>query len=113
MQDDDIDRLLAMAAERKLVPSAALIEQVSADALALQPAPSAFRPASKPAPKARAFSGFVAAIGGLPAFAGLCSAAVVGGAIGYLNPATLDYLTGPSAETVELFPELDFLQAEG
>jgi hypothetical protein len=109
MQDDEIDRLLAAAARRPAAPSEALMERVLADALALQlqAAPS------RPAPQTSLLARFAAAIGGTPGLAGLCSAAVVGVAVGYLSPATLDYLTGATAETVELFPETDFLQTEG
>jgi hypothetical protein len=111
MQDDDIDRLLAEAAERRLDPSRGLMERVLADALALQPQPALALPAA--VPRVSLFSRIAAALGGGPALAGLCSAAAVGIAVGYLSPSVLDYLTGASADTVELFPDTDFLQTEG
>ncbi|HLQ18191.1 MAG TPA: dihydroorotate dehydrogenase [Tabrizicola sp.] len=108
---DDLDDLLATAARRPVAPSEALMDRVLADALALQPA----APALRPAPKDR--SGFmtrlVGLFGGTPALAGLGTAAVFGLALGYLSPTTLDYLTGSSAETAEFFPEADFLTTEG
>ena len=54
------------------------------------------------------------------AFGGRCGsgwrdldACLLGMVVGYLSPATLDYLTGGSAEAVELFPDTDFLTTEG
>jgi hypothetical protein len=109
MQDDDIDRLLEAAARRPATPSEGLMERVLADALALQPQAALSRPVGRPG----FFARLVAAMGGTPALAGLCSAAMVGVAVGYLSPATVDYLTGTAAETVEFFPETDFLLSEG
>jgi hypothetical protein len=109
MQDDDIDHLLAVAAKRPLAPTEALMDRVLADALALQPGPVAVHPA----PRMSLLSRLAEAFGGTPALAGLCSAAVVGVAAGYLSPSTLDYLTGATPETVEFFPDTDFLQTEG
>ena len=95
---DDLDDLLAAAARRPVQPSEALMERVLADALALQPATApVFRPAL-PAPR----PGLLARL-----------AAVFGLALGYLNPTTMDYLTGASADTAEFFPETDFLTTEG
>lgn len=108
---DDLDDLLASAARRPAVPSEALMDRVIADALALQPAAPAMRPAPTPRP------GFLARLagvfGGAPALAGLGTAAVFGLALGYLNPTTLNYLTGASTESAEFFPEADFLTTEG
>jgi hypothetical protein len=108
---DDLDDLLAQAARQPVAPSEALMERVLADALALQPQ----APSRKPAPVARSgfFDWLAAVVGGPPALAGLGTAAVFGLALGYYNPATLDYLTGGSAETAEFFPEADFLTTEG
>ena len=43
----------------------------------------------------------------------MTSTLLLGMVIGYLSPATLDYLTGGSAEAVELFPDTEFLTTEG
>ena len=108
---DDLDDLLAEAARRPAVPSVALMARVMADALALQPAAVAPRRASPG--RAGFLVRLAALLGGPPALAGLGTAAVFGLALGYLNPNTLDYLTGTSADTAEFFPEADFLTTEG
>lgn len=117
MQDKDLDALLALAANRSPQPSEALLDRVLADALAEQQAQA--RPVARFAP-APAPAGFFARLagffGGGPMLAGVVSAAVAGVAVGYLNPATLDLLTGgmaASAETLDLFPSADFLTTEG
>ncbi|MBL9050118.1 MAG: dihydroorotate dehydrogenase [Tabrizicola sp.] len=112
MQDDDLDRLLAEAAKHPPVPSAALMERVLADGLALQPAAPGLRPAVAPS-RPGLLSRLAAVFGGPPALAGLGTAAVFGLALGYLSPSTLDYLTGATAEAAEFFPEADFLTTEG
>ncbi len=109
MQDSDLDRLLADAARRVPEPPEALMTRVLADALALQP--PAPRPRARPRPGL--LSRLSAALGGGPALAGLGTAAVFGIALGYLSPATLDYLTGAAADTAEFFPDADFLVTEG
>lgn len=109
MQDDDLDRLLAAAAQRPIVPSEALMERVLEDALRLQPVTP--RPSVRPRP------GLIARLaglfGGAPALAGLGTAAVFGLVLGYYSPTTLDYLTGTTTDTAEFFPEADFLTTEG
>lgn len=112
MQDDDLDRLLAAAARTAPQPSDALMDRVLADALALQPAAQALRPAQAPV-RAGFLSRLAAALGGPPALAGLGTAAVFGVALGYLSPTAVDYLTGSSADTAEFFPDADFLATEG
>jgi hypothetical protein len=112
MQDRDLDGLFALAAQRPPQPSAALMDRVLADALAEQPQPV---PIAAPAPRG-VFARLAALFGGGPMLAGVVSAAVAGVAVGYLNPATLDLLTGglaAYAETEELFPSADFLTTEG
>lgn len=109
---DDIDDLLAVAARRPLVPSEALMERVLADALALQPETTTFRPAA-PAPRPGVLARLAAVFGGAPALAGLGTAAVFGLVLGYYSPTTLDYLTGASADATEFFPGADFLTTEG
>lgn len=106
---DDLDRLLAEAAQRPAVPSDALMERVLADALALQPQPAVVRAAPRPGILTR----LAAVFGGPPVLAGLGTAAIFGLALGYLSPSTLDYLTGTSTDTAEFFPEADFLTTEG
>lgn len=109
---DDLDDLLARAAQRPVVPSGALMERVLADALALQPEAVVFRPAALQ-PRPGVMARLAAVFGGAPALAGLGTAAVFGLALGYYSPATLDYLTGASADAAEFFPGSDFLTTEG
>ena len=109
---DDLDDLLATAARRPLVPSEPLMERVLADALALQPAVATFRPAPA-APQPGLFARLAALFGGAPALAGLGTAAAFGLMLGYYSPATLDYLTGATADAAEFFPGADFLTTEG
>lgn len=108
---DDLDDLLAIAARRPAAPSEALMERVLADALALQPA--AAPPRQVPGTRPGLIARLTGLLGGPPALAGLGSAAVFGLALGYLNPTTLDYLTGGPTDTAEFFPEADFLTTEG
>lgn len=109
---DDLDDLLATAARRPAVPSEALMERVLADALALQPVTATFGPATA-APQPGVLARLAAVFGGAPALAGLGTAAVFGLVLGYYNPATLDYLTGASADAAEFFPGSDFMTTEG
>ncbi len=113
MRDKDLDDLLGMAARHKPAPSPKLMDRVLADALALQPQPAE--------PAGRARPGLLArlsmAFGGAPVLAGLCSSVILGLAVGYMNPVTIDYLTGgltgAEAEALDLFPSDDFLTTEG
>lgn len=111
MQDDELDRLLAAAARQAPTPSEALMERVLADALALQPQTPAFQ--AKTAPQPGLMAWLAGLFGGPPALAGLGTAAILGLALGYSSPATLDYLTGSTTDTAEFFPEADFLTTEG
>lgn len=116
MQDDDLNQLLGRAARQALPPSAALMDRILADALALQPLPAA--PAHPMArPKEGVLHRLSSFFGGGPVMAGLCSAAVMGVALGYLNPTSMDYLTGgltgAETETLDLFPSVDFVTTEG
>lgn len=114
MQDDDLDRLLTAAASAPARPSDALMQRVLADALALQPAAPGLPASLGPQPSRPGLLARIAAeLGGGPALAGLGTAAVFGLALGYLSPATLDYLTGSTADAVEFFPDADFLTTEG
>lgn len=116
MQDSQLDAVLGQAARARPAPSADLMDRVLADALALQPDEAPQRraaPAARPGWLARLADAF----GGAPVLAGVCASMVVGLAVGYLNPATLDYLTsgltGVETGTLELFPTTDFLVTEG
>ena len=120
MTTDDLDGLLADAARTRPDPSPALMDRVLADALALQPQPVALQPASPRragVPRPGLLSRLAGLFGGGPVLAGVCSAALVGGALGYLSPGTYDYVTGGLADTtgdpVDLFPTSDFLSSEG
>jgi hypothetical protein len=117
MRNDDLDSLLGAAAHQRLQPSAALIDRVLADALALQPQPVPLTRAVVSAPRPGILARLAASFGGGPVIAGVFSAAVAGLTLGYLNPTTLDYVTGGLAgfdtEAVELFPTSDFLISEG
>ena len=124
MQDKDLDGLLALAARDRPMPSPALMDRVLADALALQPQPVVMRKAPAPLP-ARSLAGLparqgvlarlAALFGGGAALAGVCSAAVAGVALGYLDPASMDSLSGgltgalTGAETLDLFPSADLV----
>lgn len=113
MQDNEIDDLLDLAAQQRPAPSPALIDRVLADALAQQPTPHRFSP--HPHPQPGLLARLAAAFGGAPVLAGVCSSVVLGFAVGYMNPATIDYLTGElaGAETLDLFPSADSLMTEG
>ena len=117
MQNSDLDDLLALAAMRPPAPSPALMDRVTADALALQPQPlTAPRVAvARPGLMSR----LINMLGGPAAMAGVTSAALFGVVLGYLDPSTLDILAlGQAAdqaetEAVDFFPSVDFLMTEG
>jgi hypothetical protein len=111
MRDKDVDELLALAAGTRPAPDPALMDRVLADALAAQPKPATAvtRTAEVPGLLQRLSLAF----GGGAVLAGVGSTLFLGLAVGYLSPATLDYLTGGTAEAVELFPDADFLTTEG
>jgi hypothetical protein len=115
MQDDDIDDLLALAARYRPEAPRPLLDRVLADALAAQPQPRPVPPARPAARRAAALARLAALVGGRAALAGALSSVVLGLAIGYLNPAAADYLTGAltAADTLDLFPAADFLTVEG
>jgi hypothetical protein len=111
MRDKDLDDLLALAAANRPGPDTALLDRVLADALAAQPRPV------PPAPPVQRRAGLLErlslAFGGGAVLAGVTSTLLLGMAVGYFSPATLDYLTGGSTEAVDLFPDTDFLTTEG
>lgn len=115
MQDDALDRLLAEAALNPPPPSPALMERVLADAVALQPVPPPMTRPAGPNPQPGLFARFAGLFGGLPGLTAVSAAAVLGIAVGYLNPASLDSLAGGLGDsaTEEFFPAVDFLTVEG
>ncbi len=113
MRDRDLDNLLDLAARTRPAPSPGLMDRVLADALAEQVATPA---APRPPVQGQGWLGrLAAAFGGGPALAGVCTFLIVGFAVGYVSPTTLDYLTGgmAAAEPLDLFPSPDFLLTEG
>lgn len=115
MQDKDLDQLLALAAATPPDASPALIDRVLADALALQPAAPG-RAALQPRQTRPGFLVRLSGLfGGAPGLAGVAGAALVGIAVGYLNPASMDALAGGLTDTgtEEFFPAVDFLTTEG
>lgn len=117
MQDEGLDKLLAMAAKTPPSASAGLMARVLADAEAMQPRPlgTAVLTAHRAAAPGL-LSRLADLLGGTPGLAGVLGAAVLGFVLGYLNPAALSALgTALSAETeaLELFPATDFLTTEG
>jgi len=118
MQDKDLDQILARAAGAPPPQAPGLLDRVLADALAEQARFAAPAPSTKPmAPAGRglaaALDWLAATLGGTPMLAGVCAAALVGTALGYLEPSMLDLLTGGDIDTVDLFPEVEFLMTEG
>ena len=116
MQNDDLDTLFTAAARTRAEPSAALFDRVLADAYALQPVPTPV-PKAAPASRRSLLARLAASVGGGRVLAGVCSAALAGVTLGYLNPASYDYLTGGLTDTasdaVDLFPTSEFLSSEG
>ncbi len=112
MRDRDLDDLLDMAARTRPKPSPGLMDRVLADALGEQVLAPVMM---QDAPRVGWLARLAQAFGGGPVLAGVCSFLIVGLVVGYLDPATVDYLTGgvASAETVDLFPSTDFLMTEG
>jgi hypothetical protein len=110
MRDKDLDDLLALAAANRPAPDQDLMDRVLADALSAQEVVAAPPP---PPRRAGLLERLSQTFGGRAVLAGVTSSLILGLAVGYLSPATLDYLTGGSSETVELFPAGDFLMTEG
>lgn len=114
MQEDELNRLLDGAKITAPAPSPALLDRILADGLDAQ---QRLRPAQALRPEPGFWARIYGAFGGLPTVAGLCSATVVGLAVGYTDPTTIDYLTGglPTdlSEAIDLFPSTDFLATEG
>jgi hypothetical protein len=111
MRDKDLDELLALAATDRPAPDQDLMDRVLADALAAQERPVPQTP--QPPRRAGLLERLSLALGGRAVLAGVTSSLILGLAVGYLSPTTLDYLTGGSSEAVELFPDTDFLTTEG
>jgi hypothetical protein len=111
---DDLDRLLAGARD-EAYPSAALMERVMADAVALQPRP--------PTPRALApargwWAGLFDLFGGSGAIAGMSAATVAGLFLGFVQPTSLTTLAlalqggTEVVENLELLPDDGLLWAE-
>ena len=112
MQDKELDALLALAAKTPPAPSPALIDRVLADARALQPMA---RRLGRPKPAPGILARLAGLFGGVPGLAVPVAAAVIGIAVGYLSPASLDLLAGGLTDsgTEDFFPSVDFLTTEG
>ena len=111
MRDKDLDGLLALAAANRPAPDHALMDRILADALSAQV--QAVAPPPRPVCRPGLLERLALALGGRAVLAGVTSSLLLGLAVGYVSPATLDYLTGGSSEAVELFPDTDFLTTEG
>lgn len=92
----DPDRLLAEARATALQPGADLMARILADALAEQRRPAVAPARRAPAPTARRgfWAGLAEAFGGRGVLAGLGGAATFGLVLGYVDPASLGWLTG-------------------
>jgi hypothetical protein len=113
MRDKELDDLLAMAAANRPAPDPALMERVLADALAGQVPVPAAAPLPGPAPAPGLLQRLALAFGGGAVLAGVTSTLLLGLVLGYLNPTTLDYLTGGTEEAIDLFPDTELLTTEG
>lgn len=113
MNDSDLDDLLALAARRGPVPGQDLMDRVLADALAVQAEATVAQPGPQPVAPPGLLARLSAVFGGGPVLAGVCSTLLLGFAVGYLSPDTIDYLTGGSTEALDLFPSTEFLTTEG
>jgi hypothetical protein len=111
MRDKDLDELLSAAAANRPAPGHALMDRVLADALAAQVPGPALRPGPARAPSL--LQRLSLAFGGGAVLAGVTSTLLLGLALGYLDPTTLDYLTGGTEEAIDLFPDTVFLATEG
>lgn len=115
---DDLDALFAQAKAKPMAPSAAVMARVLADAAAHQPQGQAWPAAAADArPKLGLFAQFAGFFGGAGALAGMASAAMAGLFIGYVQPSSLDLVTGAGAasaslEQVELLPDLSAFLTE-
>ncbi len=99
LNDEELEKLLAEAARHPPPLPEGLLERVLADAGALADAAAGGRPAPAPAPAARprrlaACAGWLTALGGWPALAGLSAAALVGLWLGYAPPQAVERLAG-------------------
>ena len=109
MRDRELDDLLALAARSRPAPDPALLDRVLADALAAQARP----PERLVPPRPGFLAGLSRAFGGGAVLAGVTSTLLLGLVVGYFRPETADYLTGGSAEAMDLFPDTEILTTEG
>lgn len=114
LRDDDLDEAFANLRLAAALPTARLLDGVLADALAAQPRANGV---AKPRPVKRFWAGLFAPLGGFPAVAALCSAAVLGVAVGYADPTAAAFLitgsTDDGAASVDLLSPIDLFSTEG
>jgi len=109
----ELEALFAEAAGAPVVPSAALLDRVMADADRISGARGQRAPA-----RPGWLAALIATLGGWPAVAGLATATVAGIWIGYAAPDTLNqltdgYLAVGSYEFGDLLPAVDLAAKEG
>lgn len=116
---DELDNLLAEAAQNRPEPGSELLARVMADADLVMAQNEAARPEIQRPARPGIFASLLKSIGGWPAMAGLVSATVAGVWIGYGSPAALDDLSagylGVSAvyDLGDLMPSIDIVLQEG
>ncbi len=106
MADHDLDDLFAAARAEVAQPSPVLMARILADAAAVQPRRSV------PVRARFRLGGWIAALGGTGALAGLATATFAGLWIGLAPPAAVDdfaaTLWAPAAgDSLDLFPDLE------
>ncbi len=123
LNDEELEKLLAEAAEQAPLPSGQLLERIMADAEAV--AAQGETPAAPPVPPAarqgRRRGRLLAALGGWPALAGLATAAVAGVWLGLAPPPGLETIArgaqlplgGGDYGVEEFMPSLDDMLTEG
>ncbi|WP_050528786.1 hypothetical protein [Pseudorhodobacter aquimaris] len=115
MQDSDLDDLFSTARRHSVGASPDLMARVLADAEAHQPRMAAPTAVAKPG----WWAALLAAIGGLPALAGLSTATLAGLWIGFADPTGVNVVTdmilasGEVTETLDVMPAYDDFLFEG
>ncbi|MEL7461775.1 MAG: dihydroorotate dehydrogenase [Pseudomonadota bacterium] len=84
--DDPLDTFFSAARAAQAKPGADLTARVLADAAAMQPAPQTVSKAVSKTPASPVKPGWLSALGGWPALAGLVTATVAGVSIGVADP---------------------------
>jgi hypothetical protein len=117
MSMDELDRLLDAARATPPQPGPDLMARILAEALAEQPIAAPVPVLRRDRPARRGFWAALAeGFGGPGVLAGLGGAACFGLALGYVDPATLGWLTdglGGTVSEVQLLPGTDFFLSEG